>query len=37
MLAVSNEKIKIIKYFICLVTLATKVGGVARYEKKLIF
>ena len=37
MLGVSNEKIKCLKYFIFLVTMATKVGGVARYEKSLFF
>ena len=36
MLGVSNEKIKCSKYYIFLVTMATKVGGVARYEKKPI-
>ena len=33
MQCVSNEKLKCSKYFIFLVTMATKVGGVARYEK----
>ena len=37
MLGVSNEKIKRSKYFIFLVTMATKVGGVAMYEKEPIF
>ena len=37
MLGVSNEKIKILKYFIFLVTMATKVGGVAMNEKRLFF
>ena len=37
MLGVSNEKIKMFKYFIFLVTMATKVGGVARCEKKSYF
>ena len=37
MLGVSNEKIKMFKYFIFLVTMATEVGGVARYVKKPIF
>ena len=31
------KKQKCSKYFIFLVTMATKVGGVARYEKKPIF
>ena len=34
MQCVSNEK-KSSKYFIFLVTMATKVGGVARYENSL--
>ena len=37
MLGFSNEKIKCSKYFIVLVTMATKVGGVARFEKKILF
>ena len=37
MLGASNEKIKKYRYFIFLVTMATKVGGVARYEKTPIF
>ena len=37
MLGDSNEKQKCSKYFIFLVTMATKVGGVARYEKKTLF
>ena len=37
MLGASNEKIKMFKYFVFLVTMATKVGGVARYVKKPIF
>ena len=37
MLGVSNEKIKMFKIFHFLVTMATKVGGVARYEEKPIF
>ena len=35
MQCVINEKIKCSKYFIFLVTMATKVGGVTRYEKSL--
>ena len=31
------KKQKCSKYFIFLITMATKVGGVARYEKKPIF
>ena len=34
MLGVSNENI-VFKYFSFLVTMATKVGGVVRYEKSL--
>ena len=38
MLGVNNEKNKKgSKYFIFLVTMATKVGGIARYEKSLFF
>ena len=37
MLSVGNKKLKMFKYFIFLVTMATKVGGVGRYEKKPIF
>ena len=37
MLGVSNEKIKIIKIFHFFVTMATKVVGVARYEKTYFF
>ena len=37
MLGVSNEKIKMFQYFIVLVTMATKNGGVGRYEKSLFF
>ena len=37
MLGVSNEKIKMFKYFIFLVTMATKIGVVARYVKSLFF
>ena len=37
MLGVNNEKIKMFKIFHFLVTMATKVGGVARYEKNLFF
>ena len=35
MLGASNEKIKMFKYFVFLVTMATKVGGVARHEQSL--
>ena len=34
MLGVSNEKIKNVKYFIFLVTMATKVDGEAMYVKE---
>ena len=37
MLGISNERIKMFKIFHILVTMATKVGGVAMYEKKPIF
>ena len=31
------KKIKMLKIFFSLVTMATKVGGVTRYEKSLLF
>ena len=34
MLGVNDEKRKLFKIFHFFVTMATKVGGVARYEKK---
>ena len=37
MLGISNEKIKMFKIFHFVVTMATKVGGVAMYGKKPIF